>query len=129
MNSRRRSGRTTAEPAIDADAMRENADSAAQLLKMLAHGQRLRVLCLLVDGELSVGQINQKVDLSQSALSQHLAKLREEGLVDTRRESQTIFYRLSSGPAKLIISSLHQIYCATDVAARGKRKPRARKGG
>jgi len=96
---------------------------------MLAHGQRLRVLCLLVDGELSVGQINQKVDLSQSALSQHLAKLREEGLVDTRRESQTIFYRLSSGPAKLIISSLHQIYCATDVAARGKRKPRARKGG
>ena len=69
---------------IDADAMRANADDAAQLLKMLANGQRLRVLCLLVGGELSVGQINERVELSQSALSQHLAKLRKEGLVTDR---------------------------------------------
>lgn len=126
MNSTRRTA-LVAEPAIDVDAMRENADSAAQLLKLLAHGERLRVLCLLVDGELSVGQINRKVALSQSALSQHLAKLRDEGLVETRRESQTIYYRLSSGPARLILSSLHQIYCGTDIAARGKRRPRVRK--
>jgi DNA-binding transcriptional ArsR family regulator len=112
-------------PAIDADAMRENADEAAQLLKMLANGQRLRVLCLLVDGELSVGQINELVDLSQSALSQHLAKLREEGLVTTRREAQTIYYQLSSGPAKRIISSLHDIYCgARSNMGRTKRRSR-----
>src|SRR5512141_2932117 len=99
---------------IDPNAMRKNADTAAQLLKMLANGQRLRVLCLLVEGELSVGQINERVDLSQSALSQHLAKLREEELVATRREAQTIYYRLSSGPAQHIISSLHDIYCGIE---------------
>ncbi|MEP6483700.1 MAG: metalloregulator ArsR/SmtB family transcription factor [Rudaea sp.] len=108
---------------INADAMQANADEAARLLKMLANGQRLRVLCLLIGGELSVGQINERIDLSQSALSQHLAKLREEGLVETRRESQTIHYRLSSGPAQRIISSLHDIYCSAD-GARALRKRR-----
>jgi ArsR family transcriptional regulator, virulence genes transcriptional regulator len=103
---------------IDADAMRKNADTAAQLLKMLANGQRLRVLCLLVEGELSVGQINERVKLSQSALSQHLAKLREEDLVATRREAQTIYYTLSSGPAKHILAALYQIYCGAGAKAR-----------
>ena len=65
-------------------------NEAAQLLKVLANGQRLRVLCLLVDEELSVGQINDRIDLSQSALSQHLAMLREEGLVTTRREANRL---------------------------------------
>ncbi len=108
---------------INADAMQANADEAARLLKMLANGQRLRVLCLLIGGELSVGQINERIDLSQSALSQHLARLREEGLVETRRESQTIYYRLNSGPAQRIISSLHDIYCSAD-GARASRKRR-----
>ncbi len=107
--------------AFDNDAMRENADEATRLLKMLANGQRLRVLCLLVDEELSVGQINQRIDLSQSALSQHLAKLREEGLVTTRRESQTIYYKLSSGPAQRLIYSLHDIYCG-GVGPRDRRR-------
>lgn len=101
--------------------MRANADEAARLLKMLANGQRLRVLCLLVDGELSVGQINERVELSQSALSQHLAKLREEGLVTTRRKSQTIYYKLSSGRAQRLISSLHDIYCGV-VGPKGRRR-------
>jgi DNA-binding transcriptional ArsR family regulator len=91
--------------------MRRNADAAARLLKMLAHGQRLRVLCLLAGGELSVGQINSRIDLSQSALSQHLAKLREEGLVATRRDAQTIHYRLNNAAAKRLIASLYEIYC------------------
>jgi len=108
---------------IDANAMRKNADAAAQLLKMLANGQRLRVLCLLVEGELSVGQINERVDLSQSALSQHLAKLREEELVATRREAQTIYYRLTSGPAKRILAALHDIY-----RGGGARSKRAKRG-
>lgn len=105
--------------------MRKNADTAAQLLKMLANGQRLRVLCLLVEGELSVGQINERVDLSQSALSQHLAKLREEDLVATRREAQTIYYSLSSGPTKHILASLYDIYCG--VGAKPRRAARRRK--
>ena len=111
---------------IGMEAMSQNADAAARLLKMLAHGQRLRVLCLLVNGERSVGQINELIDLSQSALSQHLAKLREEGLVATRRESQTIYYRLNSGPARRIIASLHAIYCDNEGSGR-KRRSRARK--
>src|SRR5690349_10586468 len=124
MNTRLQGSSTAVRP-IDADAMRENADDAAQLLKMLANAQRLRVLCLLVEGELSVGQINERVELSQSALSQHLAKLREEGLVTTRREAQTIYYRLSSGPAQRIIASLHDIYCgAGSVMGRSKRHSR-----
>lgn len=117
---------TRAEPAaplaaMDADAMREKADSAARLLKMLANGQRLRVLCLLAGGELSVGQINDRIDLSQSALSQHLAKLREEGLVATRRESQTIYYRLESGPAQRIIQTLYDVYCCAEPQRKGAR--------
>ena len=96
---------------VDAEAMRAHADEASRLLRSLAHGQRLRVLCLLVDGELSVGQINERIDLSQSALSQHLARLRADGLVATRREAQTIYYRLASGPARQLIGALHGIYC------------------
>ena len=124
---KRREQPTSSASAIDTDAMRENADEAARLLKMLANGQRLRVLCLLVDGELSVGQINERIELSQSALSQHLAKLREEGLVITRRESQTIYYQLSSGPAKSIIAALHGIYCgAPSSTGRSKQHSRSR---
>ena len=63
------------------------------------------------------------VDLSQSALSQHLAKLRDEGLVTTRRQAQTIYYRLSSGPAQRIISSLHDIYCGSAANAGRSRRP------
>lgn len=104
--------------------MRENADEAARLLKVLANGQRLRVLCLLVDEELSVGQINERIDLSQSALSQHLAMLRAEGLVTTRREAQTIYYRLTSGPTRRIISELHDIYCEAESGPPSKKRAR-----
>lgn len=93
-------------------AMQSQAADASRLLKTLGNAQRLRVLCLLVDHEMSVGQINEQLpDLSQSALSQHLAKLREEGLVVTRREAQTIWYTLKQGPAEQIITTLYGIYC------------------
>ncbi len=96
-------------------AMQSQAADASRLLKALGNAQRLRVLCLLVDCEMSVGQINEQLpDLSQSALSQHLAKLREEGLVQTRREAQTIWYTLEHGPAQQIITTLYDIYCAPD---------------
>ncbi|MBS0514734.1 MAG: helix-turn-helix transcriptional regulator [Proteobacteria bacterium] len=91
--------------------MATHADSASRLLKSLANAQRLRILCLLVTGESSVGALHVQLDLSQSALSQHLARLREDGLVITRREAQTIHYRLASGPAERVIQTLHGIYC------------------
>lgn len=97
-----------------AAAMAAQAERAADLLKAMAHAQRLRVLCLLVEGERSVGEINRAVDLSQSALSQHLAKLRDEGLVATRKEAQTVFYRLADGPAVMVIQALHDAYCPVD---------------
>ena len=96
---------------FDIEGMQRNADDATRLLRALANPQRLRILCLLVGGEMSVGQINERVDLSQSALSQHLAVLREEHLVHTRREAQTIHYALANGPAQAIIETLHSIYC------------------
>lgn len=100
----------------DLTAMQSRAEEASRLLKTLGNAQRLRVLCLLVDQEMSVGQINEQLpDLSQSALSQHLAKLREEGLVRTRRESQTIWYTLEEGPAEQIIAVLYGVYCTTDA--------------
>lgn len=100
-----------ANPTLDLDRMRARAGEAARLLKALANEQRLRVLCALAEGEQSVGRINERVDLSQSALSQHLAKLREEGLVVTRREAQSVYYALAPGPAGQVIATLHDIYC------------------
>ncbi|MEZ5533616.1 MAG: metalloregulator ArsR/SmtB family transcription factor [Steroidobacteraceae bacterium] len=96
---------------VDLAAMQAHAGDAVQLLKALASEPRLKVLCLLVDGERSVGEINDLLELSQSALSQHLAVLREEGLVQTRREAQTIHYSLIPGPAAVMIEALHGIYC------------------
>lgn len=115
----------SAPPKLDLGGMQARAEDASRLLRALGNAQRLRVLCLLVDREMSVGQINEQLpDLSQSALSQHLAKLREEAMVRTRREAQTIWYTLQDGPAKHVIVSLHDIYCAGDDRPR-KRKSRA----
>jgi ArsR family transcriptional regulator, virulence genes transcriptional regulator len=103
----------------DMSAMRERADEASRMLKALGNAQRLRILCLLVGYELTVGQINEQLPaLSQSALSQHLARLRDEGLVDTRREAQSVWYSLAQGPAQAIITTLHDIYCAPLAPAR-----------
>jgi DNA-binding transcriptional ArsR family regulator len=100
-------------PRLDFDAMRRNASDAVSLLKGLANESRLMIVCVLAEGEMSVGQLNQRIKLSQSALSQHLAVLREQGIVQTRRESQTIYYRLSDTAAVDIIELLHDVYCKT----------------
>lgn len=96
---------------VDAAQLRNHAGEASRLLKALANPARLMVLCTLADGERSVGQLNRTIPLSQSALSQHLAVLRRDGLVATRREAQTIFYSLVDGPASRLIERLHDIYC------------------
>ena len=86
------------------------AAEAAQLLKLMANDQRLTVLCRLSDGEMSVSELGRHVNLTQSALSQHLAKLRAEGLVATRREAQTIYYRLANPVAERLIGVLCEFY-------------------
>lgn len=97
---------------IDIEEMRVAAESAVRMLKSLSNDHRLMILCLLSEGEMSVGQISQYIDLDQSPLSQHLARLRSEGLVKTRKVSQTVYYSLDSTEAKTIIETLYKIYCA-----------------
>ncbi|WP_376707961.1 ArsR/SmtB family transcription factor [Kangiella sp. TOML190] len=92
--------------------MMENSAEAAALLKILSNEQRLLILCILHENELSVGQLNEMLpNLSQSALSQHLSLLRKEKLVATRRDSQTIYYKLASNDAARIIHLMHDIFC------------------
>jgi DNA-binding transcriptional ArsR family regulator len=101
--------------ADDAAALKKlakQAGDAAQLLKMLANEKRLLVLCFLaVRGEMTVGELVGVVKLSQSALSQHLAKLRADGLVDFRRTSQTLHYRVADARALRLLQVLKDIYC------------------
>ena len=96
---------------LDFEVMKRSASDAVSLLKGLANESRLMIMCTLAEGELSVGQLNQRIKLSQSALSQHLAVLREQGMVETRRESQTIYYRLADTAAIDVIELLHDTFC------------------
>jgi ArsR family transcriptional regulator len=81
------------------------------MLKQLAHAGRLMILCSLTEGEKTVGQLTELVDLSQSAVSQHLAKLRDAKLVEAEKRGQMVYYRIRSEEAQLILSTLYQIYC------------------
>ena len=103
--------KSAASSRIDFDAMERNATDAVNLLKGLANESRLMIMCVLSEGEVSVGQLNQRIKISQSALSQHLAVLREQDLVQTRRESQTIYYRLADTAAMNVIELLREAYC------------------
>jgi DNA-binding transcriptional ArsR family regulator len=96
----------------DSEKMRQHAGEAARLMKTVGNESRLMVLCALVDRELTVTELLERVDLSQSALSQHLAVLRREKLVATRRESQSIYYSLASSTAGKLIAFLHKTYCS-----------------
>jgi len=98
----------------DLNQMQAHAQAAASLLKALANENRLMILCSLIDGEISVGDLNAKVPLSQSALSQHLASLRDAGLVATRKEAQTVYYRLEGTAAIRVLEVLQSIYCPKD---------------
>lgn len=96
---------------MDIAQMQGNASKAAELLKAMSNEHRLLVLCHLGGGEMSVSEINERIDLSQSSLSQHLARLRKDGLVATRRESQTIYYRIADDVVIKLIQLLHSEYC------------------
>lgn len=105
----------------------DQAEQAASLLKAIANEKRLLILCHLVEsGEKTVGELVEHVGLSQSALSQHLAKLREEGHVAFRKEAQTVFYRIADPRTEKLLGVLHDIFCPD--LGRSKNKP-VRRGG
>ena len=91
--------------------MRRNAAEVSDFLRSLANENRLLVLCVLLEGEQSVSELNAHVDLSPSALSQHLAWLREGGLVETRREAQTIYYSLADDRVSEVLALLKKLFC------------------
>jgi DNA-binding transcriptional ArsR family regulator len=96
---------------INPSQMREAAGAAEEMLKALANRHRLMILCQLVEGERSVGELARFLDLRDSTVSQHLALLRKDGLVETRREGQTIWYALASAAVRKLVETLYDIYC------------------
>jgi DNA-binding transcriptional ArsR family regulator len=103
---------------MDIALLQQNARRASALLKAMSNEHRLLILCQLQSGERSVGELERLVGLSQSALSQHLARLRRDELVRTRRVAQTIYYSLDGDEATEVIRTLHGIYCAPPAAMR-----------
>ena len=97
---------------MDLVTFEKKAGEVSNLLKAMGNTRRLMVLCKLVEhGEMTVGDLAREVDLSQSALSQHLARMREEGLVAFRRESQTLWYRIADPRTEQLLASLYTIFC------------------
>jgi DNA-binding transcriptional ArsR family regulator len=107
---------------VDAKAMRVAADQASELLKALANRHRLLIICQLIDGERSVGELAGFLGIRDSTVSQHLALLRKDGLVSARRDGQTIWYSISSPPARELLETLYRVYCAPDCPPKPGRK-------
>jgi len=113
-----------ARPNLDLAAFEANAPDVADILRTLANERRLMILCRLVDWkEANVTALAEAVGLSQSALSQHLAKLRDEGIVTFRRESQTLWYRIADPRVEQLMATLYSLYCRQTKAAKGRRDP------
>lgn len=100
--------------------------SATKLLKAMSNPHRLMILCQLLGNEKRVGELEHLTGLSQSALSQHLARLRRDKLVRTRREAQTIFYSAANNDVDQVIRVLHELFCAPQSAISGKHSPASR---
>ncbi len=101
-------------PAPGLAALEAKAEEVARVLTAMANPKRLLVLCNLLEGEKSVGALAEAVGLAQAALSQHLSKMRALGLVETRRDGQTIYYRLASAEVRVLLETLYRLYCAPD---------------
>lgn len=97
---------------VDIARLRENADQAGRLLKMLANTDRLLLLCQLSQGEMNVGELHRQLGIEQPTLSQQLGVLRRDNLVATRREGKLIYYRISSEPAMAVLQTLYAQFCA-----------------
>ncbi|MGH1357308.1 MAG: ArsR/SmtB family transcription factor [Burkholderiaceae bacterium] len=96
---------------MDFQALAPRVDEAAQLMGLLSQPARLKILCILFEGEQSVLALAKAVDLSQPAMSHHLRKLRDANVVATRRDGQTIFYRLNGKEISAVLKVLHRLYC------------------
>lgn len=103
-------------PELDIQQLRANADTASQFLKALANPDRLILLCQLSQGERNVSDLESLLGIQQPTLSQQLAVLRREGLVETRRDGKQVFYRISSPAALAVIQTLYQQFCAAEVS-------------
>ena len=99
---------------MDLEKMQASAKTATDLLKLLGHPDRLMVLCQLKGGEQSVGQLAAELDIKQSPLSQHLARMRHEGVVTSRREAQTIYYSIAGEEVERLVSVLYELFCEDD---------------
>lgn len=107
---------------IDTQMMEAAADQASDLLKALSNRHRLLIICQLIEGERSVGDLAAFLGLRDSTVSQHLALLRKDGLVTARREGQTIYYAIASEPARAVLATLYSVYCAPAPAKTVKAK-------
>jgi DNA-binding transcriptional ArsR family regulator len=108
-------------PAPDLAALQASAEKACALLKILAHTDRLVLLCRLAQGEFCVGDLESDLGIHQPTLSQQLGVLRQGGLVDTRREGKNIYYRLASEDAAAVMEVLHQRLCGPVKTSRKKK--------
>ncbi len=106
---------------LDAAALDAHAEAAATLLKTLANPVRLKMLCAMVDGEQSVGAIAVQVGVRETVVSQHLMRLRAEGLVTFRRQGTTVFYSLAEGPARAVLRTLYEEFCSPEALKRAAR--------
>jgi len=105
---------------LDVERMASNASEAAAFLRSLANEHRLLILCRLMDGELSVGALNDQLGLTPSNLSQHLSKLRGEGLVAARREGTVLYYRIVSPEVRSILGALYEAFCQPATSDRAR---------
>jgi ArsR family transcriptional regulator, virulence genes transcriptional regulator len=102
--------------------MRQQAAEAATMLRLIGNEHRLIVLCSLVEGEMGVGALQDRLDLSQSALSQHLARLRADGLISARRASQNIYYSIADEKIFALIAALAEIFCPDEIKMGSQQK-------
>ncbi len=100
---------------VSAAAMKKQAGKAHRLLAAMANEKRLMILCQLIDGERSVNEVADLLGARQSTISQHLALLRKDGLVQARRDGQTQFYSLKGNDARSVIETLHALYCDAET--------------
>jgi DNA-binding transcriptional ArsR family regulator len=112
---------------VNVEEMQSAADAASELLKAMANRHRLLILCQLIDGERSVGELAAFLGVRDSTVSQHLAILRRADLVDSRRDGQTIWYSISSAPARDLVEVLYRSFCAPSAACRPDKPRRGRR--
>jgi ArsR family transcriptional regulator, virulence genes transcriptional regulator len=124
MTKRRPPPKARAHPRIAARMaeLQKNARRVAGLLKAMSNSSRLVILCQLAEGECSVGRLERTVGLSQSGISQHLAVLRREHVVASRRERQTVYYRLAGNEVMALMATLHEVFCEEEKATRARLK-------